>query len=195
MPSLEDEIFSVASRVEEAAVRRPPLLRWERVPDVKPRTLGAGLAGFATFLLVDAVMMWAPLMSSDRGSLLPQMVTLLVLAFGLGGLLSWQVGGRLRLRVVLGLVTASERRLLLTTSGVERRRSRRERHVLLRRRGRERGVLLRLTTSGVERRRSRREGRALLRRRGRERRVLLRLGAGRVEGLLARRERRTLLRL
>ncbi|WP_245681480.1 hypothetical protein [Actinomadura kijaniata] len=93
MPSLEDEIFSVASRVEEAAVRRPPLLRWERVPELKPRTFGAGLAGFATFLLVDAVMMWAPLMSSDRGSLLPQMVTLLVLAFGLGGLLAWQVGG------------------------------------------------------------------------------------------------------
>jgi hypothetical protein len=35
-------------------------------------------------------------MMSRRPSLLPQFVTLLLLAFGLGGLLVWQVGGRWR---------------------------------------------------------------------------------------------------
>ncbi|MFI6522225.1 hypothetical protein ACIBF1_42225 [Spirillospora sp. NPDC050679] len=97
LPSLEDEIFAVASTVEEvpAAAPRPPL-RWDRAPAVPRRDLGAGAAGFTVFLFVDAVMMWAPLMSSDRPSLLPQMVTLLVLAFGLGSLLIWKVGGSWR---------------------------------------------------------------------------------------------------
>lgn len=48
------------------------------------------------FVFVDAVMMYAPLMMSRRPSLLPQFITLLVLAFGLGGLLVWKVGGRWR---------------------------------------------------------------------------------------------------
>ncbi|WP_067485549.1 hypothetical protein [Actinomadura hibisca] len=96
-PSLEDEIFAMASTVEEvpAAAPRPPL-RWDRAPAVPRRDLGAGGAGFGVFLFVDAIMMWAPLMNSHRPSLLPQMVTLLVLAFGLGGLLIWKVGGAWR---------------------------------------------------------------------------------------------------
>jgi hypothetical protein len=47
-------------------------------------------------VFVDFVMMYAPLMMSRRPSLLPQFITLLVLAFGLGGLLMWKVGGRWR---------------------------------------------------------------------------------------------------
>ena len=96
-PSLEDEIFAVASSVEEAPPSEP-LLRLRRPPLEPPprRDLGIGAAGFLTFLFVDAVMMWAPLMMSRRPSLLPQMVTLIVLAFGLGGLLVWKVRGSWR---------------------------------------------------------------------------------------------------
>ncbi|XVQ11178.1 hypothetical protein ACQP1W_00980 [Spirillospora sp. CA-255316] len=94
--SLEDEIFAVASSVEvEDAARAEPLLRLRRRPVVAPprREIGLAAAGFLTFVFVDAVMMWAPLMMSRRPSLMPQMVTLLVLAFGLGGLLAWKVRG------------------------------------------------------------------------------------------------------
>ncbi|MFC6884791.1 hypothetical protein [Actinomadura yumaensis] len=105
-PSLEDEIFSVAHTVEvEPASRSGPRLRWrsdrvqalgERAQALGGRDIGALAAGFGTFVFVDVVMMYAPLMSSRRPSLLPQFVTLLVLAFGLGGLLVWKVGGRWR---------------------------------------------------------------------------------------------------
>ncbi|MQY05123.1 hypothetical protein [Actinomadura macrotermitis] len=96
--SLEDEIFAVAARVEREAPEAGPRLRLPREPVRLPaaRDLSAGAAGFATFLFVDAVMMWAPLMMSSRPSTTPQMVTLLVLAFGLGGLLAGKVGGRWR---------------------------------------------------------------------------------------------------
>ncbi|MFI0357783.1 hypothetical protein [Actinomadura sp. 9N407] len=92
-PSLEDDIFAVASSVESE--RDGPLLRlkWRRF-DIPPRRdLAPAVGGFLTFLFVDAVMMYAPLMMSRRPSLLPQMVTLLVLAFGLGGLLVVKVRG------------------------------------------------------------------------------------------------------
>jgi hypothetical protein len=95
-PSLEDEIFAVASTVETEdgpRVRlrsRPP---WERIEGLARRDIGSTAAGFLTFLFVDGVMMYAPLMTSRRPSLLPQAITLLLLAFGLGGLLVWKVGG------------------------------------------------------------------------------------------------------
>ncbi|RFS86853.1 hypothetical protein D0T12_00790 [Actinomadura spongiicola] len=101
-PSLEDEIFAVAHSVEvEETVS--PRLRTDRAQVFVERAwafLGRDVkalgAGFGIFVLVDAVMMYAPLMTSRRPSLLPQFVTLLVLAFGLGGLLVWKVGGRWR---------------------------------------------------------------------------------------------------
>ncbi|HEU5026374.1 MAG TPA: hypothetical protein VFV01_15765 [Spirillospora sp.] len=107
VPSLEDEIFAVAQSVQEepaADGERPRLrLRSERALDFAERTrslsgreVGAIAAGFGLFVFVDFVMMYAPLMMSRRPSLLPQFVTLLVLAFGLGGLLVWKVGGRWR---------------------------------------------------------------------------------------------------
>ena len=101
VPSLEDEIFAVAGHVEVESAR-------PRLPADKARAFAERLrasfgrdvkvlaSGFATFLCVDAVMMWAPLMMSRRPSLMPQFVTLLVLAFGLGGLLVVKVGGRWR---------------------------------------------------------------------------------------------------
>ncbi|TDC44598.1 hypothetical protein E1281_33375 [Actinomadura sp. KC345] len=104
LPSLEDEIFAVAHHVEvEPAADGHPRLRTDRAQMLAERVrafLGhdvkALASGFGVFLFVDVVMMWAPLMMSHRPSLLPQFITLLVLAFGLGGLLVWKVGGRWR---------------------------------------------------------------------------------------------------
>ncbi|TDC59562.1 hypothetical protein E1200_31905 [Actinomadura sp. GC306] len=104
LPSLEDEIFAVAHNVEvEQAARAHPRLPADRAQILMERArafLGRDVrslaAGFGVFLFVDVVMMWAPLMMSQRPSLMPQFITLLVLAFGLGGLLVWKVGGRWR---------------------------------------------------------------------------------------------------
>ncbi|MCP2338010.1 hypothetical protein [Actinomadura rupiterrae] len=92
-PSLEDEIFSVASSVE-APPSDQPRLHWERPPRLPVRRdLWVGLAGALTFTFVDLMMMYAPLMASRRPSTLPQFVALIVVAFGLGSLLAWKVGG------------------------------------------------------------------------------------------------------
>ncbi|MFS2293838.1 MAG: hypothetical protein FWJ90_14235 [Actinomadura sp.] len=104
LPSLEDEIFAMAHRVEvEPAAQAHPRLPAdkaqvfvERARAFLGRDVKALGAGFGTFLFVDAVMMWAPLMMSRRPSLMPQFITLLVLAFVLGGLLVVKVGGRWR---------------------------------------------------------------------------------------------------
>lgn len=104
LPSLEDEIFAVAHSVEvEPAAHAQPRLRTDKAQDFAERArayLGRDVkalaAGFGMFVFVDAVMMYAPLMMSRRPSLLPQFITLLVLAFGLGDLLVWKVGGRWR---------------------------------------------------------------------------------------------------
>ncbi|GAA4238825.1 hypothetical protein GCM10022254_56400 [Actinomadura meridiana] len=102
LPSLEDEIFAVAHSVEVDETAQPRLqpdraqVFVERARVFLGRDVKALATGFGSFLFVDAVMMYAPLMTSRRPSLLPQFVTLLVLAFGLGGLLVWKVGGRWR---------------------------------------------------------------------------------------------------
>lgn len=102
-PSLEDEIFAVASTVETEQPDEGPRIRvrarppWEWARKLSRRDVGVTAAGFLTFVFVDLVMMSAPLMMSRRPSLLPQMITLLLLAFGLGGLLVGKVGGSWRL--------------------------------------------------------------------------------------------------
>jgi hypothetical protein len=53
-------------------------------------------SGIATFALVDGVMMWAPLTTTASSSPAPQILILLLLAFGLGGLLAWHVRGAWR---------------------------------------------------------------------------------------------------
>lgn len=94
VPSLEDEIFSVASSVE-APPAEQPRLRWERPPRLPGRgALWTGAAGALTFAFVDLVMMYAPMMMAKRPSTLPQFFALIVVAFGLGSLLVWKVGGR-----------------------------------------------------------------------------------------------------
>ncbi|TYB49369.1 hypothetical protein [Actinomadura chibensis] len=102
LPSLEDEIFAVAHNVEvDQAGRAEARPDWaEAVAERGRAFLGRDVkalgAGFGIFLLVDFVMMYGPLMTSRRPSLLPQFITLIMLAFGLGGLLVWKVGGRWR---------------------------------------------------------------------------------------------------
>jgi hypothetical protein len=60
------------------------------------RDLALGGCGLATFTLVDAIMMWAPLTTTASSSPAPVALILLLLAFGLGGLLAWRVGGAWR---------------------------------------------------------------------------------------------------
>ncbi|MFC5186634.1 hypothetical protein [Actinomadura harenae] len=95
VPSLEDEIFSVAATVEKPPPTERPRLRWERPPRLPGRNdLWTGAAGAVSFTLIDLVMMYGPMMMSKRPSTLPQFVALIVVAFGLGSLLVWKVGGR-----------------------------------------------------------------------------------------------------
>ncbi|TNY37790.1 hypothetical protein EIO00_06440 [Thermomonospora catenispora] len=100
-PTLVDELLGPASDDADHAGRDEPLLKvpdtppWERL-SVSRADLLRGAAGFLTFCFVDLVMMYAPLMGVYRSSLLPQFVALLVVAFGLGGLLAWQVRGAWR---------------------------------------------------------------------------------------------------
>ncbi|WP_018654368.1 hypothetical protein [Actinomadura flavalba] len=98
-PTLQDDIFAVAATVETEAPGAGPRLplRLDHPPKLpSSRLMWPFGAGFATFFFVDVVMMWAPLMNASRPSLLPQMITLLVLAFGLGSLLVFRVGGAWR---------------------------------------------------------------------------------------------------
>ncbi|MBE1532541.1 hypothetical protein [Actinomadura algeriensis] len=100
--SLEDDIFAVAQQVEVDGTAGPRI-RTERAEALVERArafvgrdVSALAAGCGAFVFVDLVMMYAPLMASDRPNVLPQFVALLMLAFGLGGLLVWRVGGRWR---------------------------------------------------------------------------------------------------
>jgi hypothetical protein len=111
LPSLEDELFGMDPMAGEERADRdpgPPRLTTpgRHLPSVRlawplrrtgagpsPRDVVAAISGFATFALVDCVMMYGPSRMRDSPTLLPQMVTLLVLAFGLGGLFVWGVRG------------------------------------------------------------------------------------------------------
>jgi hypothetical protein len=111
--TLEDEIFGMGSKPDAIdrpehviidpapAVRRPraergPLIKWQPTSLPARRDLGLGGAGAATFFFVDVVVMWAPLTRNAPSGLTAQTITLLVVAFGLGGLLAWYVRGALR---------------------------------------------------------------------------------------------------
>lgn len=70
-------------------------------PTLGMREIIAVGAGLGTFIIIDAVMMYSALQSSiahgGSSSLLAQAVSLLVLAFGLGGFLAWRMTGLVRL--------------------------------------------------------------------------------------------------
>jgi hypothetical protein len=102
-PSLEDELFGTAAagpadgaRAAAPRINLPWRAPWEdgRIPGRRDTALGS--AGFTTFLLVDGVVMYGPLMGGNTPTVLPQTVILIVVAFGLGGLLAWHVRGAWR---------------------------------------------------------------------------------------------------
>jgi hypothetical protein len=109
--SLLDDLFgdgpdgdTRAGSPEEArtAAAPPPLwrgwLRSARGPAAAPgcRDIGLTITGFVIFVSVDSVMMYTPFRISGSTSLLPQAITLLFLAFGLGALLVWNIRGAFR---------------------------------------------------------------------------------------------------
>jgi hypothetical protein len=58
------------------------------------REIGLTSAGFMIFVGVNCVMMYVPFRThASGGSLLPQALTLLLLAFGLGSLMFWGIRG------------------------------------------------------------------------------------------------------
>lgn len=109
VPTLEDELLGPAGQAGTAdsadpaypaqRVRTEPRIRlpwappWTGAGAPGCRDIGCAAAGFMTFVFIDGVMMYAPLMARHTPTLLPQLVTLLVLAFGLGSLLVWHVRG------------------------------------------------------------------------------------------------------
>ncbi|REE97458.1 hypothetical protein [Thermomonospora umbrina] len=110
-PSLGDELFGTGTgtgygggtngagggRVRaEPIIKTPKAPPWERFGGVERRDLVRAGAGFATFVFVDLVMMYAPLMGRTDTSVLPQFVALLVVAFGLGGMCVWHIRGSWR---------------------------------------------------------------------------------------------------
>ncbi|SEG76823.1 hypothetical protein SAMN04489712_111211 [Thermomonospora echinospora] len=102
IPTLEDELFDLAPDGRAVGGRAEPIIRtpssppWELFAKLDRRDVVRGAAGFMTFTFIDFVMMYGRLTGHNRASVLPQTVTLLVLAFGLGGLLAWHVRGAWR---------------------------------------------------------------------------------------------------
>jgi hypothetical protein len=85
-------------------VRRMPV--WQGVlsarsgvrPAVAPgcREIGLTTTGFVIFVIVDSIMMYAPFRTHSSTNLLPQAITLALLAFGLGALMIWNIRGACR---------------------------------------------------------------------------------------------------
>jgi hypothetical protein len=90
--TLEDDLFGM----EPAHDERGPRIVWQPRELPGCRDLALASAGVVTFAFVDGIMMWAPLTTSASSSPAPQALILLLLAFGLGGLLAWRVGGKWR---------------------------------------------------------------------------------------------------
>jgi hypothetical protein len=90
--TLEDDLFGM----EPAHAERGPRIVWQprELPGCRDLVLGA--CGLATFAVVDGIMMWVPLTTTASSSRFPQALILLLLAFGLGGLLAWRVRGAWR---------------------------------------------------------------------------------------------------
>jgi hypothetical protein len=83
------------------AVSAWPGAAWVRSgarPSTAPgcREIGLTTTGFVIFVSVDSIMMYAPFRTHGSTSLLPQAITLLFLAFGLGALLVWNIRGAFR---------------------------------------------------------------------------------------------------
>ena len=90
--TLEDDLFGTQPTHDE----RGPRIAWQPRELPGCRDLALAASGSVTFALVDGIMMWAPLTTTAASSPVPQALILLLLAFGLGGLLAWRVGGKWR---------------------------------------------------------------------------------------------------
>ncbi|HEX2317297.1 MAG TPA: hypothetical protein VHJ17_26350 [Thermomonospora sp.] len=99
VPSLEDELLGdPADEPADRRVRTEPIIRTPAAPPWERFRVDRGelyrlAAGFATFLFIDVVMMYGPLMGRNDGTVLPQFFALLVVAFGLGGMFVWHIRG------------------------------------------------------------------------------------------------------
>jgi hypothetical protein len=71
-----------------------PIMRRAEAPGC--RDIGLTTAGFVLFVSVDSIMMYAPFRMAGPTSLLPQAITLVLLAFGLGSLMIWSIRGAWR---------------------------------------------------------------------------------------------------
>jgi hypothetical protein len=60
------------------------------------REIGLTTTGFVIFMIVDSIMMYAPFRTHSSTNLLPQAITLALLAFGLGALMIWNIRGACR---------------------------------------------------------------------------------------------------
>ncbi|HZB28891.1 MAG TPA: hypothetical protein VE465_01875 [Streptosporangiaceae bacterium] len=60
------------------------------------REIGLTTTGFVIFMIVDSIMMYAPFRTHSSTNLLPQAITLALLAFGLGALMIWSIRGAFR---------------------------------------------------------------------------------------------------
>lgn len=109
-PSLADDLLGSADAAAAAAAGPAPdpeparpLIKltapppWERANAPSRRDLVLAGTGFGTFVLLDLIVMFGPLMGRETPTTVPQTVILIVFAFGLGGLLAWQVRGPWRL--------------------------------------------------------------------------------------------------
>ncbi|GAA3212428.1 hypothetical protein [Actinocorallia longicatena] len=97
-PTLSDELFGMetgggAARVEALGVGSAWPQVFGPVPSWQTRILAA--FGFVTYAIVNLIVMWVPL-HDHHVSALPQAVVLVVVAFGVGSLLAWVVGGAWR---------------------------------------------------------------------------------------------------
>lgn len=94
-----------AVRQEAGAARRPAAvwrgvmwgrsgLRSSTAPGC--REIALTTTGFVIFVAVDSIMMYTPFSTPGSTSLLPQALTLALLAFGLGALMIWSIRGACR---------------------------------------------------------------------------------------------------
>jgi hypothetical protein len=102
----DGEAARANSSDEDRAEPSPPgWMRSTGLPVAAPgcREIGLTITGFVIFVSIDSVMMYTPFRISGPTSLLPQAITLLFLAFGLGTLLVWSIRGAWR-PVGIGLI-------------------------------------------------------------------------------------------
>jgi hypothetical protein len=101
--SAENPLPARAAPDPARPARTWPRLIMRRAEAPGCREIGLTTAGFVLFVSVDSIVMYTPFRMAGAISLLPQALTLLLLAFGLGSLMIWNIRGAWR-PVGIGLV-------------------------------------------------------------------------------------------